>query len=154
MSSDGSGQGSFPHTCLSIADWCSISVARSNMPVISTTPIAPIAFPSLSLIGATVTGTPLYAPDEGVIFISWFLEIDFNEDGAVVMAVDDPPVLHPDPVPFERFCCDGEPVDQFMECKDNRFKVGGLCAAGQCIAVHKILNTLVIFYLEEGCAAG
>jgi hypothetical protein len=71
------------------------------------------------------------------------------------MAVDDPPVLNPDPVPFEGFCSNGEPVDQLMESKDNRFKVASLGVAGQCIAVHKkYLNTLVIFYLEEGCAAG
>ena len=73
-----------PHTSLIIADWFSMSVARSKMPVISTTPIAPIALPSLSLIGVTVTGTPLYAPLEGVIFIVRFVAIasmrcDFEE---------------------------------------------------------------------------
>ncbi len=42
----GSGQGSLPHTCFKMADWCSISVARSKIPVTSTTPIAPITCPS------------------------------------------------------------------------------------------------------------
>src|SRR4030042_3969581 len=62
LCSEGRGQGSLPQTCLSIADWCSMRVARSKIPVMSTMPIAPIAFPSLSRIGLTVTGTPLYAP--------------------------------------------------------------------------------------------
>ena len=56
-------------------DWFSMSVARSKMPVISTIPIAPITAPSASRMGATVTGTPLYAPLLGVVLMSWFAAI-------------------------------------------------------------------------------
>jgi hypothetical protein len=62
------------------------------------------------------------------------------------MAVNDPPFFHPYPVFFPGFCRNGKAVDQFMDCKYERFEIGCLSAAGECIAVHR--NTSILWSLS------
>jgi hypothetical protein len=44
--------------------------------------------------------------------------------------VNNSPVFDPYTVFFHRLCRNGEAVDQFVDCKDNRFEVTGFRAAG------------------------